>query len=126
MVGKVFSQIPRPKRPVSSTKGAKRADRKKEMAFDEDADAIRARIAAVFDMVRGMEKKDLEVEAGRIIENELLLSGKEKLLRDLARIARSKHESLNHVSRFLLNPAVIAYLGERRSKAKGGAQVGAR
>ncbi len=123
MIDKIFNQIPRPKRPVSSNKGAKRADRKKEMAFDEDAEAIKARIAAVFDRVRTMKRTDLELEASRIIENELLVSGKEKLLRNLARIARSKHESLNNVSRFLLNPGVIVYLGEARRKAKGGAVV---
>lgn len=126
MVDKVFNQIPRPKRPVPSNRGAKRADRKKEMAFEEDRDAIKARIAAVFDKVRTMKRPALELEACSIIENELLLTGKEKLLRNLAEIARSKHESLNNVSRFLLNPRVIAYLEEATPRAKGGAVVGAR
>ncbi len=126
MVDKVFNQLPRPKRPLSSARGAKRADRKKEMAFEEDRDAIKSRIADLLDRVRGMERKDLEIEVRSIIEEELLVSGKEKLLRNMTRIARSKRESLNSVSQYLLIPGVIPFLEEQRKKSKGRAAAGGR
>ncbi len=131
MVKDIFNQLPRPVAPKSKGRGKKGAKEKSSNASSsgktgglplETGEAARERIGRVLDDVRELSAQELERTIDQIIEFKLLASEAQWLVRDMGKIARSKHEQLCNVARYLLNPEVIDYLAKMKPK-KGGAGV---
>lgn len=128
LVERIFDQLPRPQ-PVPAKKDRKKNAKKRAAAQNapvEDDAAVRERIGAVLDEVRFMSKKEVEERYMVIIENDLVPSKKDQLVREMYEIARSKHETLNNVARYLLNPDVVPYLEKIRPKAGNAVTTGVR
>jgi hypothetical protein len=128
LVERILDQLPRPQ-PVPAKKDRKKSAGKRAAAKAapvEDEAAVRERIGAVLDEVRLMSEREVEERYMVIIENDLVPSKKDQLVREMYEIARSKHATPNNVSRYLLNPDVVPYLEKIRPKAGNAVTTGVR
>ncbi len=142
VVTTIFNLLPGPRQPAG--KGARGAAKKKKARAAappaggrypsaegrylsaEDEKTVREKIGKVLDEVRKLSKDELEERADFIIEHRLLTTEKDQLLKEMREIGRSKHEQLNNVSRYVLNPDIIDYLEDLKKKCRKDVMVGVR